>query len=252
MFSSRPRQSEETWMSLSDLMTVLMVLFLVIAIFYNIQKSLEADEITKGAEALIKTEEELCKRINETFADLIAQKKIQVSCSPITVRFVDPSFKFLSNKCDLPIPFRETLNKFFPTLINLIHSKNKYILALEEVRIEGHTSSEWGSKINISEMISFKKNLKLSQCRARRVVEYCLGLEPITGDDPEKKELYKAREKWAFHNLTANGLAFSHPVRLNDFQEDKEASRRVEFKLITNTRDIIRGINVNKARVFKQ
>jgi outer membrane protein OmpA-like peptidoglycan-associated protein len=248
MFLSKPGQSEETWMSASDLMTVLMILFLLIAIFYTIQKSQEADEITKSAEALIRTEQELCKQIREKFSDLIANKKIEVRCSPITVTFVHPEYKFAANECVLPVPFRQTLDFFFPVLINLIHSKNKYVLALEEVRIEGHTSSEWGSgKSKVDDMGSFKNNMKLSQCRAREVVKYSLGLEPITGDDPKKENLYKARKKWAFHNLTANGLSFARPIRLEDYQEDKEASRRVEFKLVTNTRDIIKGLKAKRS-----
>ena len=240
LFTSRTRQAEETWMSASDLMTVLMILFLLIAIFYTIQKSQQAEEITKTADALIQTEEELCRKIKEKFSYLIKDNKIQVICSPITVRFIHPSYKFQSGSAELPVPFRNVLDSFFPALIKLIHSDNKYVHALEELRVEGHTSSEYkGDK----GMESFQYNMGLSHARARAVVNYCLGLEPIKGDDPQKEELYKAREKWAFHNLTANGLSFAKLIRdPQNYKENKTASRRVEFKLITNTRDIIQGI----------
>ena len=59
MFTRKTGQSEETWMSASDLMTVLMVLFLLIAIFYNILESKQAKVITKRATDLIKIEEDL-------------------------------------------------------------------------------------------------------------------------------------------------------------------------------------------------
>lgn len=240
LFTSRTRQAEETWMSASDLMTVLMILFLLIAIFYTIQKSQQAEEITKTADALIQTEEELCRKIKEKFSDLMEDKKIQVICSPITVRFVDPLYKFKKNSSELRKALRGVLDFFFPALIELIHSDNKYVHALEELRVEGHTSSEYkGNK----GMESFQFNMQLSQDRARNVVNYCLGLEPIKGADPQKEELYKAREKWAFHNLTANGLSFAKLIRNpQNYKENKTASRRVEFKLITNTRDIILGI----------
>ena len=298
-----------------------MVLFLLVALFYTIESTQDASKVTTAAQGLIKTEQELCKKIKEKFKVLIEEKRLEISCHPITVTFVHPDYQFQSGSADLPAAFRSTLQEFFPKLLDIVHQRNKYIHAIEELRVEGHTSSERFSKkrkpgfilskrpvkryqglpaiymrdkfvrdkfislfdkekyeeinklkakgpngkfirysiiktgLSASEidkfydhifpMEAFKYNMWLSQHRARAVVEYCLGLYPISGTQKKDRDLYKAREKWAYSNLTANGLSYARPKRdkKNEFRENKPASRRVEFKLITNTRDIIRGIN---------
>ncbi len=246
MFIRKAGQSEETWMSASDLMTVLMVLFLLIAVFYNILESKKAKVITKRATDIIKIEEDLCKEIKSNFSTLIETKKISVICDPITITFRDPAFKFKTGDSTVPEAFKDILNKFFPILIEIIHSKAKYKITVDELRIEGHTSSEWGAGVNKLEGIdSFKKNMEISQDRARSVLDYCLSLPPIA-EDTTMREQYLARRKWAFRTLTANGLSFAKFIRFKDHSEDRTASRRVEFKLLTNTRDVIKDIREAK------
>jgi outer membrane protein OmpA-like peptidoglycan-associated protein len=80
-----------------------------------------------------------------------------------------------------------------------------------EIRIEGHTDSNG----------EYFHNMELSQDRTRSVLEYCFGLMPTEQID------------WAKGVITANGLSSSQPI-LKQGVEDKQLSRRVEFRVRTN------------------
>ena len=84
-----------------------------------------------------------------------------------------------------------------------------------EIRIEGHSSSEWISADTPQK--AWVLNLDLSQRRAQAVLERCLGL--VTGS---------ALGDWARKKLTAVGYSSSRPV-LADGGEDLRLSRRVVF-----------------------
>ena len=45
-------------------------------------------------------------------------------------------------------------------------------------------------------------------------------------------------EDWLIDNITANGMSYSQRIYKNNV-EDKEASRRVEFRVITNSEETI-------------
>ena len=87
---------------------------------------------------------------------------------------------------------------------------------INEIRIVGHTSSEWESAGSFEGR--YLKNMGLSQTRAFSVLEYCIGL-----DIGEKK--------WLGRILRANGLAFAKPIRIRG-KERPARSRRVEFKVL--------------------
>ena len=70
-------------------------------------------------------------------------------------------------------------------------------------------------------------NVELSQGRARNVLNYCL---QMAAKDPAMKEMMD----WAQYKITANGLSYSHPILNANGTENKDLSRRVEFKVRTN------------------
>jgi len=115
--------------------------------------------------------------------------------------------------------FKSILNNFFPRYITIIYS-DKYRDNIEEIRIEGHTSSEWNSR-KASKEDAYFLNMKLSQDRTREVLQYCHGL--IEND---------VMQLWARRHITANGLSSSHLICPEDV-ENRELSRRVEFRTKT-------------------
>jgi outer membrane protein OmpA-like peptidoglycan-associated protein len=66
--------------------------------------------------------------------------------------------------------------------------------------------------------------MALSQDRTRATLEYCLMLPQI-----------ESNRQWIKSLLTANGLSSSKPILLSNGQEDTVRSRRVEFKVKTNS-----------------
>lgn len=120
---------------------------------------------------------------------------------------------------DLKPTFREILSDFFPRYLRVLEGFRK---AIEEVRVEGHTSSIWEGAISPED--AYFKNMELSQARTRSVLEF--GLQ-LPASQPFRE--------WASRHLTATGLSSSRPI-LNGGVEDRARSRRVEFRVRTNAK----------------
>jgi outer membrane protein OmpA-like peptidoglycan-associated protein len=98
-------------------------------------------------------------------------------------------------------------------------------VAISEVKIEGHASSEWGNSQSLS--VIYLENLNLSQLRSQAVLRTCLALIP----DPDVLE-------WARDHLIAVGYSSVRPV-MNNGQEDRVASRRVVLSAIPDRNALI-------------
>ena len=125
-------------------------------------------------------------------------------------------------KSKLKPKFKIILQEFFPVYLAVLnHFKND----LEEVRIEGHTSSEWLGARDAN--VAYFRNMALSQARTRAVLEYSLSL-------PSAKRF----QNWGKTLITANGLS-SSKLRFTNGKEDPELSRRVEFRIRTKAKEKI-------------
>jgi outer membrane protein OmpA-like peptidoglycan-associated protein len=91
---------------------------------------------------------------------------------------------------------------------------------IREIRIEGHTSSEWGP--DSSPLDAYFSNMALSQQRTQEVLRYAYGLNAVQ------------QSGWFRERVAAVGLSSSRLVRDAQGAEDAEASRRVEFSVLTN------------------
>ena len=76
--------------------------------------------------------------------------------------------------------------------------------------------------MDVDEETAYFENMNLSQDRTRAVLRLCLSLV----SDPEDRT-------WARRFITANGLSSSRLVLLPSGDEDRRASRRVEFRTKT-------------------
>ena len=109
---------------------------------------------------------------------------------------------------------QSVLDDFFPRYVSVI---KKFDRDIRRLRIEGHTSSEWGRFE--SEDDRYLNNLDLSQRRAFNVLKYCLNT------------LWFPEKKWIKKKLGSEGLSSSQLIK-NDFgYEDKKRSRRTVFKI---------------------
>ena len=138
----------------------------------------------------------------------------------LSVRFREPTVLFAQGKAEVQIDFKEILDDFFPRYIRIL-KRPEYVNAIAEIRIEGHTSSEWSEDINPEEAYIF--NMELSQDRTRSVLQYVLQIPTI-----------QESRNWLQQQLTANGLSSSKLIKHLGGIENSEESRRVEFRVRTN------------------
>jgi outer membrane protein OmpA-like peptidoglycan-associated protein len=235
---SQSRSKEEHWVPLSDLMTGLMMVFMLVAIVFMLQVEADAakvkelkDEAERRASqmqqaALLydRIRDQLYRDLAKEFAGDLPQWRAVLD-RDLTIRFEEPEVLFETGEFKITPKFAEILAAFFPRYLSIIYG-DSYRGAIEEVRIEGHTSTFWNAWTPLDQ--SYINNMKLSQDRTRSALEYILGLEPLTD-----------RKKWLVGKLTANGLSSSRPRLRTDGVEDPKASQRVEFRLRTNAEEQI-------------
>ena len=96
---------------------------------------------------------------------------------------------------------------------------------IDELRIEGHTSSKWQKALSNDE--AYIKNMGLSQDRSKNVLIYILGLN------------LGANKNWAKDKIIANGMSFSKLLIKENGFEDAIRSQRTEFRVKVDSGYII-------------
>lgn len=203
---------EENAFSLStgDLMAGLLFIFILLLMgaLLQVQEKAEQDEEIVKRYDQIKTQ--LYIDLQEEFKEDLTVWRASID-STLCIRFQEPSMLFDEGMDILKPNFRVILDDFFPRYIAVL-SRPQYKDNIEEIRIEGHTNSNGG----------YYSNMKLSQDRTRAVLQYCFSL--MKEDDVN----------WLRGLVTANGLSSSHLIYTKSGEEDKNLSRRVEFRVRTN------------------
>ena len=217
---SQPEE-EGHWVSISDFMSVLMMIFLFISIIYMFNVERTQRQIKKVAVAYQELQIDLYDVLMKEFEEDLPKWQATIDQETMTIRFEEPDVLFRINSAEITPKFKNILNDFFPRYVRILNSE-KYRENIEEIRIEGHTSSEWRYATN--ETDAYFENMELSQDRTRSVLRYCLGLI---------QEL-PVRHGWARKHLTANGLSSSQLIYTGDNEEDRKKSRRVDFRTKTN------------------
>ena len=204
-------EREENAFSLStgDLMAGLLFIFilLLMSAMLQVQEKAEQDEEIVKKYDQIKTQ--LYIDLQEEFKEDLTVWRATID-STLCIRFQEPSMLFDNNQAYLKPRFKEILNDFFPRYIKVLNRK-EYRDNIVEIRIEGHTDSNG----------EYFHNMELSQNRTRTVLQSCFGLMDSNEAD------------WAKGLITANGLSSSQPILINGV-ENKDLSRRVEFRVRTN------------------
>lgn len=217
------RGSEDTsgthWLSVSDLMAGLMVIFLFVAITYIRPILNQQKTIREIVVAWHESEVNLYNDLLQEFENDLPRWNAELDRPTLSVRFKEPDVLFDAGATSLKPAFREILDDFFPRYLATI---SKFRDSVAEIRIEGHTSSEWAFETSADD--AYFLNMNLSQGRTRQVLEYCLRMPEVADET-----------KWARSTITANGLSSSQPI-LVDGHEDRRRSRRVEFRVRTNTK----------------
>ncbi len=219
-------KDDNIWMPISDLMSGLMLIFLFISVAYMLKINNNNQKIkdTAGEFALIK--KDLYLDLYQEFRDDLKFWNAEIDSVNLVFRFKEPDIYFEVGKETLQEQFIKILDDFFPRYLKILMEK-KYTNEIEEVRIEGHTSSEWQSADKEN---AFLLNMELSQKRALAVLEY------IYQNNQDLKELSFLKSK-----LSSVGYSSSHMIIRNG-KEDNQESRRVEFRIIVNSENRINKI----------
>ena len=213
------------WMSVSDLMTGLMVIFLFVAIAYMSKVRKNQSVLTDYVE----TKDSLHSKLVKEFAGDTLQWKMSIG-TDLTMKFKNPTVLFAQGSWQLTPEFCEILDDFLPRYFNILLN-DSLKTKIEEIRIEGHTDNVPMPQLDPDPYIA---NVILSQYRALSVLRYFRSMKAFEKFSDEDKRLM---EFW----LTSNGLSYGKALDRNGQYTivsgkdiDKQLSRRVEFRIVTN------------------
>ncbi|MGP1580785.1 MAG: OmpA family protein [Wolinella sp.] len=233
------RENSE-WISISDMMAGLVMVFLLIAVSYMVSSAYDRKSLERKNREL----HELNSRMSDVartfrnlqldlYNDLLREfsRNLNEWNATIdmdnTIRFREPDVLFDMGKSQVKGRFKIILDDFFPRYVKIL-TQEKYRNDIEEIRIEGHTSKEWNRAKTPEEQ--YLGNAALSQARAFGVLEYCFSLKAI-----------QSEQEWLVKVLRANGLSFAKPL------DSEGLSRRVEFRAITRSHQkILKILDLSK------
>jgi outer membrane protein OmpA-like peptidoglycan-associated protein len=207
------------WIPLADLMTGLMMIFMLITAIY-ISKVDPTTTLVLDEYKVVREDMKLA--LQQEFSNDFKQWNA-VLLGDMTIRFNNPNVQFASGSSDLRPEFQALLKDFFPRYMKIVRGE-KFKKAVKEIRIEGHTSSFWKGA---STSDAYFLNMDLSQQRTRSTLKFIMGLPAFQNE-----------ETWLKEHITANGLSSSRPIIKNPkSSQDDEMNQRVEFRIVTNAAD---------------
>ena len=223
---TEPEETGEAhWLSSTDLMSGLMLTFMLVAIAFMLQASKERDMVTESAAEWAESKAAIYDALMAEFGDDLPRWDAEIARDSLIVRFRTPEGLFEAGSTELSPRFQEILREFFPRYITVLH---EFEHELAEIRIEGHTSSEWtGAQ---TEHEAYVQNMVLSQGRTLQVLVYSL-------DQVTESPLYA----WSRSMLLAGGRSSSQ-LMVVDGVALQEQSRRVEFRARTNAEERLSDI----------
>jgi len=202
------------------------MVFLFISIALMRQAYIERDKIIEVAEAYQQNQVAIYDALVDEFEGDMKKWDAEIDKDNLAVLFKSPDVLFNIGSTRLTSQFQEILQDFFPRYMGVL---NNFRTSIDEVRIEGHTSSIWNH--STSEDDAYFKNMALSQGRTRAVLENVYRLNSVEIEKP-----------WIKKHVAAVGFSSSRPIMDAAGNEIRERSRRVSFRVITNAETQIRKI----------
>ncbi|WP_444942122.1 flagellar motor protein MotB [Microbulbifer sp. ZKSA004] len=221
MFESTQASSESSdsqWISLSDMMAGLMMVFLCIAVF--VMRSLidERAKIRELAESYRDTQLAIYQTLQQEFAHDLTRWGASLDKQTLAISFNNSDALFKTGDFTLSDNAREIMSSFVPRYIEAL---TPYMDSIAAIQIEGHTSSEWGDQS--APEAGYFHNLRLSQQRSRAVMQYAHSLLPS-----QQAVLVRAK-------VAAVGYSSARPVLDENGVEDPDRSRRVAFRVVRDS-----------------
>lgn len=204
--------------------------------------SQELTQIRGIAEAYQNNQLAIYEALKKAFPDdELSEDKLNAEIDKETLTFIFKSSDSLFDNAsaNLKEKYKQALTVFFPKYIQAILP---YKDSISEIRIEEHTSSEWNvfpkeiknKDMDIKDLYGYFGNMNLSQDRTNSVLNYVL--------NDLRTEIPNEYRKWLRDHTAAVGLSSSKPILDENGNEDKNKSRRVTFRIITNADSKIQQI----------
>jgi outer membrane protein OmpA-like peptidoglycan-associated protein len=220
-------------------MSALMMVFLFISVSYSYQVNKQSETLVEQSRQLAEQNTHISQIVSEwedyralihsdledEFGEQLYDWNAEIDEETLSIRFNKPSLLFRAGRADISPEFDVILRDFWPRYISVMV---QYQSVIREVRIEGHTSSEWGTA-TLDE--SYFRNMALSQSRTRAALEKCYLYTP------------QPVIEWVRQNVTANGMSFSRTISNADGSENPGLSRRVEFTVVIDSHKKLKEIS---------
>ncbi len=154
----------------------------------------------------------------EEFQNDLESWNAELTKDDLLFRFNNPVALFQVNKSDLKPGFTDILTDFFPRYLKIIE---QYKSEIQEIRIEGHTSSEYSLAKTDDER--YRLNKLLSEKRANETRDYAVN---------EASKNSEVSKEWIENTFKPYGMSYDNPIMNPDGTENFDASRRVDFKIV--------------------
>ncbi len=197
------------WITMTDLMTGLVLVFIVMFFYAYIHNHVNQVEQSLAQE-----------NANRSLQETLKNENIEASIDPVSgvVKISDLEL-FDVNSYKLSPKGKSYLDKFAPAYFDSLFSNEYLDKNIDRIIIQGHTDSQtFAGKYSADQQ--YMKNMELSLKRAFEVANY------MTNTSYNKINGERLRKM-----IIVEGASFSNPVLENN-KENYAKSRRVELKLV--------------------
>ncbi|HEY4599952.1 MAG TPA: OmpA family protein [Cerasibacillus sp.] len=209
------QEEGQFWPSFTDLLTTILLCFMLFFIVMMVIKSYQIKEMKKTLDQIMGVRTQIVHDLKEAFTD--SEHGIEVDEKTGAIIF-NTEILFAYDEAELHPDSYGLLDDFIPQYLDIL-LKNNYEDYIAEVIIEGHTDMDG----------SYLYNLELAQKRAYRVAEY------ILGEKFPNRGLQAQLEK----KLTVNSKSYADSRTNKKGKYSAQESRRVEFKFRLKDEEIL-------------
>lgn len=209
------QEESHFWPSFTDLLTTILLCFMLIFIIMMVIKSLQIKEMKQTIDQIMGVRSQIVHELKTEFGDSSAGIEVDEKTGAL---IFNTEILFSYDQSELKPASLEFLDEFVPKYLDVL-LKNGYEDYVAEIIIEGHTDRDG----------TYLYNLRLAQDRAYSVADY------ILSEDFPHKEIQSQLE----NKLTVNSKSYT------DFRTNKQGeysadeSRRVEFKFRLKDEEIL-------------
>jgi len=215
-------EGNEYWISFSDLMSAILILFILAALALVVELSKTQKEITTAIEQVAGLEQVKASLLSELQIDLKQQGiSVEITDNKSVMRIPDTTLAFATNKATLTTPLEETVTKIGQTIYSAIIKGNRW-KAFDTILVEGHT--------DVRSTAKERGNQGLSTDRANEILR--LWEKKLPAD----KQLTALKNGRGEFLLGSSGYGAKRPLQKEQTSEKEyRKNRRIDIRFMTRT-----------------